>query len=120
MAQENEQLTNDDCENGKSGCSKPTLITLVLATRLVIATSIGGTLYLLGLFDAEEVLSEEDLAVQIDNIRPRPASYVPIKPVFTINFLARGRQRYLQVDMALSTRAPELFNALQTHIVKAV
>jgi flagellar FliL protein len=99
MAQENEQLTNDDGEIVKASGSKLALITLVLATRLVIVTSIGCTLYLLGLFDAEEVLSEEDLAVEIDNMMPRPAIYFPIKPAFTINFPSRGRQRYLQVDM---------------------
>ena len=116
MAQENEQLTNDDGEIGKTGGSKLTLIAIVLATLLAIAASIGGTLYLLGFFDADEVLSDEDQTVEVDNTRPRPAMYFPIKPAFTVNFPTRGRQRYLQVDVAVLTRAPEVFNALQTHL----
>jgi flagellar FliL protein len=67
----------------------------------------------------EETLTEQS-AAQAEDKKPskpkQPAIYYPIKPPLIVNFDARGRQRFLQVELALMTRDSEVISALDTHI----
>ncbi|MEH6556575.1 MAG: flagellar basal body-associated FliL family protein [Oceanicoccus sp.] len=116
MAEKNEELVNEDDEIESSGSGKLTLIIMVAAVILAISASIGGTLYLLGFFDSNDVTEGEEQVLEEVDTKPSPAMYFPIKPAFTVNFSSRGRQRYLQVDVSVLTRNVEVFNALQTHL----
>jgi flagellar FliL protein len=116
MAEENEELGSEDDEIESSGSGKLTLIVIVVAVILAISASIGGTLYLLGFFDSDDMAEGEEQVLEEVDTKPSPAMYFPIKPAFTVNFSSRGRQRYLQVDVTVLTRNAEVFNALQTHL----
>ncbi len=116
MAKENEELGSEEGEAESSGSGKRMLIIIVVAAILAISASIGGTLYLLGFFDSDEVAEGEEQTVEVVDTKPSPAMYFPIKPAFTVNFSSRGRQRYLQVEVVVLTRNPEVFNAFQTHL----
>lgn len=127
MADENDDTDNNENEEGegqKSPASgKKKLIIIILIGVLVLAASVVGTLWMLGVFDSdeeevvegeatEEMAAEEQAAAS----KPSPAMYFPIKPAFVVNFSSRGRQRYLQADVTIMTRDPDVFTALQTHL----
>ena len=124
MAEENEELDNEQEDaGGKSGKGgKGKLILLIVIGVVVIIASIGGTLFALGIFsggdDAEEVAEAEggEAATEMVENKPAPAMYFPIKPAIVVNFNSRGRQRFLQADVSILTRDPDVFNAIQTHL----
>ncbi len=125
MADDNDQDNDEQQAAGGALAGKKKLILLVVAGLLVVAASIGGTLWLLGVFDgdgepAPETAAGEQPAEQAAGEpagdKPRPAMYFPIKPAFVVNFPSKGRQRYMQVDVTVMTRDPDVFNALQQHL----
>ncbi|ARN75418.1 flagellar basal body-associated FliL family protein [Oceanicoccus sagamiensis] len=121
MAEENEDQDVEEVPAEKKPMSgKTKMIIMIVVGLLVLAASIGGTLFALGFFDSDEVdleLGDGDEAVEqvIDN-KPKPAMYFPIKPAFVVSFPSRGKQRYLQVDVTVLTREMAVFNAMQTHM----
>ena len=126
MAEKNEEQDETEGEEAtkKAPMSARTrLIILIAVGVLVILGSIGGTLLLLGVFDSDEdeesVAGGEEMAAMDQQPalnKPKPAMYFPIKPAFVVNFPAKGRQRYLQADITVMTRDPDIFTALQAHI----
>lgn len=125
MAEENEdQENNEDEEKSKKkfDAGKIKLIAFILVLLLLIGTSVGGTLFLLGVFDGgdeAEVVVQEDVAETADeSAKPAkaPAMYFPIKPAFVVNYSARGRQRFLQVEVTILTRDQAVFDAFQEHL----
>ncbi len=123
MADENDEQVNEE-ENGEEGKSKPRkkinpIIIWVVVGVLVVAGSVGGTLFMLGVFDsdeAEEVVEEEAAEAQDVVAKPDPAMYFPIKPAFIVTLPSKGRQRMLSVEVTIMTRDSEIFNGLQTHM----
>jgi len=112
MAEEDENNENTE-EKPKGGKGK--LIMLVVVALLLIGGSVGGTLFFLGFFDPPPP-TEEELAAQEEAAQAKPAAmYFPIKPAFVVNFQSRGRQRFLQTDVTVLTREPEVFAAIQQH-----
>jgi len=47
---------------------------------------------------------------------PAQAEYLQLDPNFLANFSVNGRQRYLQVSLAVKTRDPAAITAMQTHM----
>lgn len=116
MADE-EQENEESGDEAASGGKKKLIVIIVLAL-LLVGGAAAGTLFVLGFFDAEEAVEEvvgEDAEEKVFE-KPKSALYFPIKPAFVINFQSRGRQRYLQTDVILMTRNPDMFNGLQTHL----
>ena len=102
-----------------SGGGKKKLIILIVVALLVVGACVGGTLFMLGVFDSpepEEIVAEEEVSEEPVIEKPKPAMYFPIKPAFVVNFQSRGRQRFLQTDITLLTRDPDVFTAFQTHL----
>ncbi len=118
--EENEDQEVEQAPKEKKPMSgKTKMIILIVVGLLVLAASIGGTLFALGFFDSNEVELEEvegDAAEPVIDNKPKPAMYFPIKPAFVVNFPSRGRQRYLQAEVTVLTREMEVFNAMQTHM----
>lgn len=122
----------DDQNEGEEQAPKPRkpmsprikLIIFISIGVLVIVGSIVGTLLMLGVFEGDdnpmaEMAGEGEQAA--DTAQPakptvRPAMYFPIKPAFVVNFPSRGKQRYLQADITVMTRDPDIFTAMQTHM----
>lgn len=121
---------NQDQENEQEQASKPKkpmnpkvkLIIIVVIGLLVVVGSIFGTLVALGVFEGGDDMSVSEMPEQTASPdqapQPtvRPAMYFPIKPAFVVNFPSRGKQRYLQVDITVMTRDPDIFTAMQTHM----
>lgn len=126
MAEENDDNDNIEGEDGEGQKSpisgKKKLIIIIVIAVLVLAASIVGTLWMLGIFDSdddtamESDTSEQMVTEEAVPNKPKPAMYFPIKPAFVVNFSSRGRQRFLQADVTIMTRDPDVFTAMQSHL----
>lgn len=115
MADEEEIGETEEGEK-KAGGGKGKLLIFIVIGLLLVAISVGGTLFFLGVFDSDEVAEEgADLAEPVAEAT-KPAMYFPIKPAFVVNFQSRGRTRYLQADVTVMTRNPAVFDAIQMHL----
>ena len=126
MAENKDDQDNDENQEAAAEkapmSGKKKLIILIVIGLLVIAGSIGGTLWLLGVFDGgdEGDMAAAETAAEVTDKpavnKPKPAIYFPIKPAFVVNFPSQGRQRFLQVDITVMTRDPDIFTALQNNL----
>lgn len=90
------------------------LIIIVVSVVLLLSFSIGMTIAVLNMFSEKEAPEEsEEVAVSADK---QPAIYYALKPAFVVNFQYKTRTRYLQADLALLIRDPEISKALDTHM----
>ena len=130
---ESEETTQPD----NSGRNR--IILFAVLGVLLVALSVGGTLLAVKLLgpepapaapvaetgetatideDAEE--SDAEAALQLAEsdsaAAKKPAIYYPITPPLIVNFDARGRQRFLQVEIALMTRDNDVVNAIDLHM----
>ncbi|WP_342243493.1 flagellar basal body-associated protein FliL [Pseudomonas sp. OTU5201] len=96
------------------GKSKLKLIILgVVALLLAIGLSVGGTWFFLSRGDrGAEPAKEEATSAPTK----QPAIYQELAPAFVVNFNQNGRQRYMQVSVALMTRDQAQLDALKVHM----
>lgn len=91
------------------------IILIVLGLLLAVGLSVGGTFYFMSRGDTEaqpEAASETPTAP----VR-QPAIYEVLAPAFIVNFPnAGGRQRYMQVSVALMSRDQAALDALKEHM----
>lgn len=127
MAENEQDQTDSEGQESKQPrkplSARTKLIILITLGVLAIGGSVFGTLYLLGVVGGGESAPMEEEMAQADPARqqamankPIPAMYFPIKPAFVVSFPARGKQRYLQVEITVMTRDSDIFVALQTHM----
>jgi flagellar protein FliL len=124
MADDNENINEGEEEN--NGDSKKKIIIFALLIIILIGLSVGGTLFAITLLspDAEPdptvVLDEKGNPVEPvateENTSKKPAIYFPLKPPITVNFQARGRQRFMQADISLLIRDNDVIEAVETHM----
>jgi flagellar FliL protein len=125
MAKDNK---NNDDENAGDAveadlvkkAKRKKLLLIVGLILLLVAISVGSTLALVKLFadpapevaaeDAEQAPEEEQVEAK------KPAIYYPMQPVFVVNFLSEGRQRFLQAELNLLLREQDVIPALELHM----
>ncbi|WP_370978904.1 flagellar basal body-associated protein FliL [Agaribacterium sp. ZY112] len=114
MADEEEQQEENNDEN-PSGGGKKKILLLALVGLLLIGISVGGTITVLTLMQPEPIPEEgEELEVPVDEL-PSPAIYYPLKPEYILNIDARGRRRYLRLDLTVMTRDDDVIAAIELH-----
>ena len=107
-----------DADGKPAGKSKLKLIILiVVGLLLAIGLSVGATLFFLKGDKKEEAKSEEHAATE-DAGKPvkKQAIYEVLAPAFVVNYNYKGRQRYMQVSVALMTRDQAALDALKVHM----
>lgn len=105
---------------------KKKLFIMIGVAVLLMSFSIGGTLLAVKLLssdskkDAAEASADEDEEENEDEeeveIQAAPAIYYAMAPNFTVNFSVEGRQRYLQAEITLLYRNPEVESLLTLHM----
>lgn len=111
MAADEEQQ-NGEKEEKSGGKSK--LLLLIILGLVLIGLSVGGTLAALSFFK-EEPAAVEGEAEEEAAPPPKPAIYYPLKPEYIVNIDARGRRRYLRLDITVLTRDDDVIAAIETH-----
>jgi len=92
------------------------IILIVLGLLLAVGLSVGGTFFVMSRGDSDKPAAEE--AAQTDASPQRAAAiYEVLAPAFIVNFTnAGGRQRYMQVSVALMSRDQAALDALKEHM----
>ncbi|MDF3931417.1 flagellar basal body-associated protein FliL [Pseudomonas citronellolis] len=103
----NDQQTTPPAEGGAGKGRLKLIIILVLGLLLAVGASVGGTWFFLsrGAKPAEAPVAEASSG-------KKPALYDVLAPAFVVNFNQGGRQRYLQVAVALMGRDQAQLDAL--------
>ena len=93
------------------------IILIVVGLLLAVGLSVGATLFFLGKDKAgEETPAAEEHAEEGAAPVKQPAIYESIAPAFIVNFKQQGRQRYMQVSVALMARNQAELDALKVHM----
>lgn len=114
MAADKEQQNNEENSSKPSG-GKKKLILLILLAIVLIGASVGGTITVLKMMQPEPVLEESEVAEEEVEPLPKPAIYYPLKPEYILNIDARGRRRYLRLDLTVLTRDEDVIAAIELH-----
>ena len=105
MAEEEQQA-----EAETTGGSKKTLIFIILGVVLLIGGSVGGTLLIVGGGDSAEAEVEEEVEVSRGD-----ASYIDLKPAFTVNLAPEDPVGFLQISMQVLTFDDDVAEELEKH-----
>ena len=90
------------------------IIVIVVAMLVAVGLSIGGTLYFMGKGDDLDADKAQESAAAVSG--KQPAIYEVLMPAFVVNFSHNGRQRYMQVSIALMSRDQAALDALKVHM----
>ena len=115
---------DENTEAESEGGGKKKLILFIVLGVVLIALSVGGTLFAVKMLAPEpepEVLLDEDGNVitegeEDESSSKKPAIYYPLKPPIIVNFQARGRQRFMQAEITLMARDDEVIDAIEMHM----
>ncbi len=131
MAADPKKAKNDNTEEPEApeasagNQKKKKLFIMIGIGVLLMGLSIGGTLLAVKMMssdkksdDTEEVAEEdEEVEEEVEEETPAaPAIYFTMTPNFTVNFNVDGRQRYLQAEITLLYRNPEVETLLTLHM----
>ena len=104
-------LDGDEKPAGKSKLKL--IIIIVVVVLLAVGLSVGGTLFFLGKKDdAPAEAKSEAPAAPVKQL----AIYENVAPAFVVNISHAGRQRYMQVSVALMARDQAKLDALKVHL----
>jgi flagellar FliL protein len=110
MAQE-EQQAEAEAETAVKGGGKMKMILIAVGALLLIGGSIGGTLLIVnGGDESAEAEVEEEVVVDRGD-----ASYVDLKPPFTVNLAPEDPVGFLQISMQVLTFNEDVADELEKH-----
>lgn len=108
MAEDKQQ---DDAAEETSGDGKKKMIFIIVGALLLVGGSIGGTLMIVGGGgETAEAAVEEPAEVSRGN-----ASYVDLKPAFTVNLAPDDPVGFLQISMQVLTFDEDVAKELEKH-----
>lgn len=91
------------------GGSKKTIIMFAVIVLLAVGASVGGTMLFLG-------GSEPEVAVEeVAPVSVQAAIYHNLRPAFIINYVTGSKPRFLQADLTIMARDPNVVEALVNH-----
>jgi flagellar FliL protein len=96
------------------------IIMLALMAIVLIGISVGATLLMVNMFGNQGATNQEATAssneVPGQDSAKKPAIYYPMQPVFVVNFMTGGRQRFMQLEINLMLRDQDIIPALELHM----
>jgi flagellar FliL protein len=98
-----------DTAGASAGGGKKNLLIFALVVVLAVGASVGGTLYFMG--GAAESVEELPVA----SSKPAQAVYHTLRPAFVVNYVLAAKPRYLQTELTIMSRDPEVIEAVITH-----
>ncbi|MDT8428970.1 MAG: flagellar basal body-associated FliL family protein [Pseudomonadales bacterium] len=99
-----------------AGKGKKKLIIMAGAGILVLALAAAAYLFLFAGADETETVAETTAAAETSARNNQPMQYIELSPAFIINFPHQGRQRFLQTNLAVMTRDPQMIQAISQHM----
>lgn len=107
-----------DGETEGKGKGKLKLIIIVLVALLLLGASAGAAWWFLLRDKGDEGEEKHAAPAAAEAAAPahQPALYEALTPAFVVNFKHEGRQRYMQVSVALMARDQVALDALKVHM----
>lgn len=105
---------SEGADAGKGASKFKLIIIIAVALLLAIGVSVGATIFFLGK-GGDAGPAQEAAAEPTQPVR-QPAIYESITPAFIVNFKHQGRQRYMQVSVALMARNEADLEAFKVHM----
>ncbi|MBM7059551.1 flagellar basal body-associated protein FliL [Pseudomonas sp. UL073] len=102
-------------EESKPAGKLKLIIVIVVALLLAIGSSVAGTWFVLHKSSGADEKPAEAAAEAGAPVK-QPAIYEVLAPAFVVNFSEGGRQRYMQVSIALMARDQAKLDALKVHM----
>ncbi|WP_448506853.1 flagellar basal body-associated FliL family protein [Immundisolibacter sp.] len=96
----------------KTAGGKKSLLMIGGGALVLVAVSIGATVFLVGGEHAKPAAGEQATAKKVES----PAVYTPLEPPFVVNFEDDGAIRFLQVSIEVLTRDPKVTEAVKLHM----
>jgi len=106
MAEEEPQA-----EAEATGGGKMKMVFIIVGALLLVGGSIGGTLLIVG-GDDQTVATEADEEIEVSR---GDASYVELKPAFTVNLAPEDPVGFLQISMQILTFNDDVADDLEKH-----
>jgi flagellar FliL protein len=110
----------DDAAVAEAKKKKKKLFMFIGLAILLVLISVGATFFIVSKMmgskhadEGDEASSESSETVES---AVTPAIYYPLKPNFTVNYDVNGRQRFLQAELTLMYRDPEVVKTLELHM----
>ncbi len=131
MAEKNEELDLDISDGEGVKKSPKKLILIIVGVILLIAISIGATLFLVGFFDdntdpenddkakdetseTSTISGENEADSEQDDVGAKP-HYHTLEPAFVLNFEGKSPARYMQIAIALMSKQEATLAELEKH-----
>jgi len=125
MAINEDDLELDEKSETDEKPAKSKKMIFIIAGVVVLTLSVGAGLYFGGVFgggdDTQAEVSEDGVANKDDGEKAveeelaSEAIYHKFKPAFVVNFEDKGKLRYLQIDLSVSTKKPSIIDELVKH-----
>lgn len=104
MADEEQQNENEEKPKSK--------MLLIIIIAVLVAILVGGGVTAFFLMSGDDGAEAEE----VGDVAQAPAIYYELKPPFVVNYTWKGRQRYVQIGVAVMTRNEAVIGAIQKHM----
>ena len=107
----------DAAETSEEESAPKSKMKLIAIVALVVILGAGGVGYWLLMTPADAGMETADGESQTEVIEPlAPTEYLSLEPAFVVSFSDRGRQRFVQANIALMTRDSSILIAVENHM----
>ncbi|MDH3325913.1 MAG: flagellar basal body-associated FliL family protein [Gammaproteobacteria bacterium] len=110
-----EEAKNKESNGGASSPMK-LVVTMIVGGILLVAVSIGGVFFMMksmGMLDGKGGGGHKQ---EHASATSKPVIYFPLEPAFVVNFKDRGRTRFLQVTMDVTTADGSVIDEMKKHM----
>lgn len=103
-----------DSEIETAGKSKKKLI--AIAAMVLVLVGGGGAAYMLVFVGSNDAVENTEEATLAEQVPEGSIEYIKLDPPFVVNFSDRGRQRFVQAEITLMTRDPDMVFVIDQHM----
>ena len=114
-----EQAPADDAAVAEAKKKKKKLFMFIGLAILLVFISVGATFFIVSkMMGSKHADADDEATAEVSEAEEvaAPIIYYPLKPNFTVNYDVNGRQRFLQVELTLTYRNPEVLKTLELHM----
>ena len=105
-------MADDKKEEQEEAAPKSNKMLLIIIIVLIVIL-LGGGAAAFFMMSGGDSGDSDDVAIDSSGA---PAIYYDLKPPFVVNYSWKGRQRYVQINLAVMTRKEATITALQKHM----
>ena len=111
---DDDKEANAPAEKRKSGGLK--IVLLLLAALAIAGLSVGVTLFFLGKPSPADAKPDANAPPSEAELAKKTMAYLAIEPEFIVDYNQGSRQRYLRLELSVSSRDEEALEVVETHM----